>query len=454
MDPFTARERVVAALDAVDAAQEVLRSTCTDGVGAEFRVHLAVRLESQERVNRGLSYRVVGEIVDPRDELPERGVRARLAGRLRVSRGEIARRVKVAARIGPRRSVTGAPLAPLLPHLAQAVAAGLVGQDHIEAVCKALDGLPASVPVDRVARAEEVLVAHACVQDSAFVAELGRGIADRLNPDGLFDERDRAARRGLTLSRQGVDGMSRLSGWLTPAARAYFEAIAAAVRPGHHLPGSEQTVVDAATDGRSAGQRLHDAFEWGMRTALESGSLGQHRGIAVTVIATTTVQHLEQAAKALVDPSVAMPPAARTGGGSRLPMRDLIAMAGAGSMHYLAVFDDHSERPLYLGRTKHRLATADQRMICYARDHGCTRPGCTVAGYDCEVHHAPAGWALTHTGNADELFFACPPDNQAEADGYYSTTVTAQGRLGWTDGTGPPQVNRIHHPDELLGDDP
>ena len=25
-----------------------------------------------------------------------------------------------------------------------------------------------------------------------------------------------------------------------------------------------------------------------------------------------------------------------------------------------------------------------------------------------------------------------------------------RGRLAWRDGTGPPRVNRIHHPDELL----
>jgi hypothetical protein len=45
-------------------------------------------------------------------------------------------------------------------------------------------------------------------------------------------------------------------------------------------------------------------------------------------------------------------------------MRDLIRMAADG-IHYLAVFDNHTERPLYLGRQA-RIATADQRIICYA----------------------------------------------------------------------------------------
>ena len=188
-----------------------------------------------------------------------------------------------------------------------------------------------------------------------------------------------------------------------------------------------------------------------MRTALASGTLGTHRGIPVTVIARTTVQDLEQAARAMADPSIAMPPPATTGGGSSLPMRELIEMAAQNSMHYLAVFDGHTSRPLYLGRSQ-RIATADQRIICYTRDGGCTRPGCTLPGYQCEVHHAPA-WIPDGASDADKVFFACGPDNRAEARGDYRTTVTDEGRLGWSDGTSPPEVNRIHHPEELLGED-
>ena len=84
-----------------------------------------------------------------------------------------------------------------------------------------------------------------------------------------------------------------------------------------------------------------------------------------------------------------MPSPARTGGNC-LPMRDLIRMAADG-IHYLAVFEDHSDRPIYLGRQK-RLATADQRIICYSRDGGCTRPHCLAPGYHSEVHHSP-DWA-------------------------------------------------------------
>jgi len=152
------------------------------------------------------------------------------------------------------------------------------------------------------------------------------------------------------------------------------------VRPGRHQPDADER------DSRRPEQRCHDAVKLALKTAIASGGLGQHRGAPVTVVVTTTLAELEQAARAACDPAVPMPPAARTGGIGRIPMRDLIRMA-AESIHYLAVFDDHSERPLYLGRTRD-WRTADQRIICHARDRGCTKPDCFVPGYDCEVHHA------------------------------------------------------------------
>jgi hypothetical protein len=337
-----------------------------------------------------------------------------------------------------------------LPELANAVQAGTVGEDHIRAVCRAVDVLPSCVSPTDVADAERALVWHATKVDAGVVTKLGQQIADYLNPDGTFTDEDRARRRGLHLGPQGPDGMSRLEGLLDPEARAYFEAIEAAVRPGRHEPdgGQEERQV---RDERTPAQRCHDAFKLGMETAIASGELGLHRGHPVTVIVTTTLAELEQAANAAAGASVPMPAPARTGGGSRLPMSDLIRMA-AKAIHYLAVFDNHTERPLYLGRQK-RIATADQRLICHARDRGCTRPNCLEPGYHSEVHHAP-DWAQGGQTDADKLFFACGCHHGAASRGELHTVVTGNGRLGWTNGSGPPEINHAHHPDELLRGDP
>jgi uncharacterized protein DUF222 len=444
-----AREQINAALDAIDAAHDMLRDTCSDLVGNTFRVDVAERLETQERTNRGLMYRYFGEIADPPDEAGAIAMtRSALWARLRITPGEITRRFKLATRIRPRRSLTGAPVPPELPSLAGAVERGIVGEDHIRAICRAVDVLPAAVAPTDVAAAEHTLVDHATQVDAGVVAKLGHRIADYLNPDGLFSDEDRARRRGLHLGAQGPDGMSKLSGLLDPQARAYFEAIDAAVRPGRHLPDDKEP---EAHDDRTPAQRCHDALKLGLETAIASGGLGVHRGHPVTVIATTTLAELDQAAHAAVDSSIPMPAPARTGGGSRLPMRDLIGMA-ANAIHYLAVFDDHTKRPLYLGRQK-RIATADQRLICYARDRGCTRPHCLVPGYYCEVHHSP-DFARGGRTDADKLYFGCGGDHAMATRGELHTQVTNNGRLAWTNGTGPPQINLAHHPEELLHTDP
>ncbi len=442
-------------LEQIEAAYARLRAMCTDLAGNAFRIELAERLETLDRVNRGLSYRVFGEIADPADGPDDPALSAGastrhlLSSRLRITPAEVRRRFRAAIRIRPRRSMTGPALPPELPELAAAVEAGAVGDDHIAAVCHALDALPSAVSAVGRVKAERTLVRHATRQDAKFVTAVGNRIADCLNPDGNFSDEDRAKRRRLILGPQGVDGMSRLNGWLDPETRAYVEAVSAAVRPGRHSPegcdGSKNV-----RDNRTPAQRCHDGLKLALRQTLSSGRFGVHRGVPVTVIVKTTLAELDQAARAAQDPRVSMPAHARTGGNSRLPMRDLIRLA-SNSLHYLAVFDDHSERPLYLGRSK-RIATADQRIVCYARDGGCTRPNCLEPGYHCEVHHA-LDWAKGGQTNADSLFFACAPDHAEATDGHITTTVTDEGRLAWSDGHGPPQVNRIHRPEELLNDE-
>jgi hypothetical protein len=150
-----AEQRISAALDAIDAAHDVLRETSSDLVDASVRVTIAERLEMQDRVNRGLMYRFFGEIAEPPDGveyLPV--VRDQLWARLRITPKEITRRFKLAARIRPRRSFSGPPVPPELPQLADAVAAGTVGEDHIRAVRRALDVLPTCVSPADAADAE------------------------------------------------------------------------------------------------------------------------------------------------------------------------------------------------------------------------------------------------------------------------------------------------------------
>ena len=153
----------------------------------------------------------------------------------------------------------------------------------------------------------------------------------------------------------------------TPALRAELDAVLAAwAAPGKCNPNDETPCVDGEPDaaavdrdGRSANQRRHDAFSAVARAMLASGQLGVHNGLPATIIVTTTLQELQ-----------ASTGKAYTGGGTELPMRDVIRMA-AHANHYLVIFDGATELPLWLGRTR-RTASPGQRIVMYARDRGCT----------------------------------------------------------------------------------
>jgi hypothetical protein len=170
--------------------------------------------------------------------------------------------------------------------------------------------------------------------------------------------------------------------------------------------------------------------------------LGLHNGLPVTIIATVTVQQLQDAAGW-----------AATAGGTRLPVTDLIKMASH-SIHCLAVFDDADNRPLHFGRTK-RIATGDQRLVLHATDRGCTYPGCTIPGYLTEVHHCTQ-WAQGGRTDIDDLTFACKPHHRLITTHNWTTHKNALGHTEWKP---PPQsphkggVNNFHHPERLLDGD-
>ena len=74
--------------------------------------------------------------------------------------------MKVAARIRPRRQLAGPPLPPELPVVADAVAAGTIGEDHLRVIGEAMDRLPSCVSVQDRAEVEASLVREAAKHDA------------------------------------------------------------------------------------------------------------------------------------------------------------------------------------------------------------------------------------------------------------------------------------------------
>ena len=139
-----------------------------------------------------------------------------LANRLRISRAEASRRVHEAADLGERRALNGEPLAPVLAATAAAQRSGELGPGHVAVIRSFFHRLPDFVDVETRAKAEAQLARLSREHRPDELAKLADKLTDCLNPDGDFSDIDRAKRRGITIGRQDLDGMSRSAAGSTP----------------------------------------------------------------------------------------------------------------------------------------------------------------------------------------------------------------------------------------------
>jgi hypothetical protein len=351
-------------MDGFTAAAERLFEARWDVLSTAERLRVYERITTVARNLPALGHRLLADLgrEATADELGGR-LRNVLADRCRITRGEAARRIAESDDLGPRVALTGQELAPRLPVTAAKVRAGAISGKHVGIIRNFLAALPAAVDADTRGHAEAQLADLAERFRRDELKRAAERLAILLNPDGKFSEEDRARRRGFSWSGQDPDGMSLGRLVASPQLRAELDAwMAKYAAPGRCNPADETPCVEAEPseqaaepDLRTAAQRRHDALSALVRGQLGDPKLGQHNGLPVTVIASATVQQLHKAAGQAV-----------TAGGSLLPIPDLIRMASH-AYNYLAVFDEHNGRALYLGRTK-RIASADQRVVLHARD--------------------------------------------------------------------------------------
>ncbi len=408
------------------------------------------RCETVRRLLPAVEHPFINKVAEQADQTELGGkLPFALAQRLRITRGEASRRIGEAADLGPRRSLTGEPLPPLLTATAEAQRAGRIGSGHVRVIREFLHRLPSDVDFETREQAEAQLAKQGGTFRPDQLGKLADKLTDCLNPDGNFTDEDRARRRGIAIGKQDIDGMSRITGYLTPEARAGWDAVLAKLAaPGMCNPADPTPCVGGTpsqeaidNDTRSAGQRTHDALNALTRATLASGDLGQHNGLPASIIVTTTLQELEAGAgKAL------------TGGGTLLPISDVIRMASH-AHHYLAIFDKGKAIGLY--HTK-RLASPGQRIVLYAKDRGCSFPNCDVPGYLTEVHHV-TNFAECRETNINDLAQGCGPHHKLATSGGWKTRKRKDGSTEWIPPAhldhGQARTNTYFHPEKLLRDD-
>src|ERR1700761_7767792 len=445
----SSREEVVEVLDALRAAHKRARDLTFDVLTTPERLAVLENLEQMRRAQPALEHPLINQLAEQADPTELGGKLApALANRLRISRAEASRRVHEAADLGQRRALNGEPLAPVLEATAAAQRNGEIGAGHVAVIRSFWHRLPGFVDVETRARAEADLARLSLEHRPDELAKLADKLMDCLHPDGDFTDVDRAKRRGLSIGRQDIDGMSKVTGYLTPQARATLDAVFAKLAaPGMCNPADAEPCIsgtpsEAAIEGdtRSLGQRNHDVLVAAGRALLASGDLGQHNELPASIIVTTTLQELEAGAGRGL-----------TGGGTLLPMSDVIRLAGH-AHHYLAIFDNGKALALY--HTK-RLASPAQRIVLYAKDRGCTFPGCPVPANLCEVHHTDP-YATNPVTDINELTLGCGPNHQL-ADHGWTTRKNHDGDTEWIPPPhldhGQPRVNTYWHPEKLLQDE-
>ena len=443
----SSREEIVAVLDGLRAYVKRALDLSFDALTAPERLAVLERVEVFRRQLPAVEHALINELSGEEPAVLGGKLAPVLADRLRVSRAEASRRVHEAAELGERRAFNGEPLAPVLEATAAAQRNGDLGTGHVAVIRSFWQRLPDVVDIETKARAEAQLARLSLEHRPDELARLADKLMDCLNPDGDFSDVDRARRRGLVIGRQDIDGMSKVTGYLTPEARATIDAVFAKLaapgmcNPDDDTPCISGTPSEAAiqVDTRSGPQRTHDALLAAARALLASGELGQHNGLPASIIVTTTLQDLEAGAGRGL-----------TGGGTLLPMSDVIRLASH-AHHYLAIF--HNGKALALYHTK-RLASAAQRIVLHAKDRGCSFPGCTAPGYHCEAHHCDP-YATHPVTDINTLTFACGPNHKL-ADQGWTTRKNQRSETEWIPpphlDRGQPRINTFHHPEKLLRD--
>jgi hypothetical protein len=221
-----------------------------------------------------------------------------------------------------------------------------------------------------------------------------------------------------------------LDGRLTPGCQAIWEAVL--------TPLAARRSDDAlGPDDRTPGQRLHDAFEEAGRRLLATGQLPDHAGLPAQLIITMTLTDLERRAGR-----------ATTHHGGTLSVNDALKLAAEGTT-LPAILDDAGGILAY-GRSQ-RLASAGQRKALFARDRGCTFPGCTRTAAQSEIHHT-TDWARGGRTDLASMAIACGyHNNEAPKQGWRTVMIDSVPHWQpppWHPDQ-QPQRNYLHHP-ELL----
>ena len=183
---------------------------------------------------------------------------------LHLSPAEAATRIRAAAALGPRTTMLGEKLEPLLPQLAALQQQGVVSTEKVQIVERAMHKLSRhDLDPEAVETAEQLLTDHAIILAPPELRRFAHAVVNAADPDGPqpVDDQLQHDRRYLEL-KQRRDGMWHLAGRLTNTLGTQLNAILDPLTKPRAtaIEDEDGTIVDIP-DQRPQVQRLHDALE-------------------------------------------------------------------------------------------------------------------------------------------------------------------------------------------------
>ena len=266
----------------------------------------------------------------------------------------------------------------------RAAGRGEVSSGHLRVIGAALGALSDD---DDEARTllEQQLVELAGTCTTRQLQEHARRLLDQLDPGRTERQaEDRARRRSVSCSEQGLDLMARASMTMDPQLAALMREVHARWgQPGRLWPDPD------TSDTRTDGQRMHDALVHALQLALSADA--RRTGAPAAIVVRMDLEQLTTLAGC-----------GETDGGIHVPVPQALSMA-RDNHWFLALCHEEMELKLFRSR---RTASRYQRLDLFAAYGGCTHPDCDQDARHCEAHHAGRPWAAGGHTNIGELSLA------------------------------------------------
>ena len=337
-------------------------------------------------------------------------------------------RVKLAAAVNERTTLTGQSVEPAHPQTAAALAAGTISTRAAVTVVATVDKISDLVVDDAGPLFEANLIEFATEHDPETLGKYAKGMYARVDQDGAYRDLDRAQqRRGLTLRRH-ADGSGTLSGELTCEAAEYVDTMLDTLAKPH---------VDTETgqrDLRTPAQRRHDGFLEALKILFASGELPVANGCATTLVMTAEIDDFATGTGIV-----------HTAHGYAVPDKVATGWLDPEARAILVLLSKTKGIVAY--SDKHRLFTEQQRLAMFARDKGCSYWGCDAPIAWTQAHHV-TDWAITRRTRVDDGALACTA-NHATFERMGWTSIMHNDRPHWipprwADPQQRPRRNRLH----------